>query len=466
LKRSILISIILIISIMACNPIGNEDINTFIQVSAGVEQIGKEDTYSLPYTTIDQTISEYITITNISDEPLSITEVSLSGNDEGYFSIDTTSIEDTVEPDDMNQFKVSFTPNQDIVDTASINISINKTKDTFSFILRGSTPRNVWLEMIQNQPQGYDESFCPKWRHSASMVSAGDDRIILFGGSGEGAVYHNDVWEYTISTNEWDMLMAQDDPGATSQPDGRFAQGMVYIGNDKIIMFGGSISLDEQNDTWEYDIASNEWTNLNPASHPDPRKSFCMTYDHDSNMIYLFGGYDGNKFDDLWVYDVAGNSWSEITTTPKPPARMSGGMVYAGNSKLILFGGKGQDLGVYYNDMWEYDITGDAWTEISISGSQPPEMWGHQIEYLPGENGIILFGGHDSDSYFDDTWKFNLTDNSWQEINPDSSIPDERWNHSMAYDESMDSVILFGGNNTGGKYNDTWKYKNAPLESE
>ncbi len=455
-----IIAVILILIIIACGPIkGNDDITTFIQISAGAENISNEGSYSMGYTNIDETLSQYLTINNISENPITIEEINLSNNPEGYFELNTSNTDDIVQAGSSTVFKVSFTPTIDVEKTVDFSIVIDMTKDEYTFSVTGSTPRNIWLEMIQNQPSGYDQSTCPTWRHSMPMVSAGDDRIILFGGS-EGAFYNNDVWEYTISTNEWNRLMENDDPSASAQPDGRYGHNMVHIGFDRIIIFGGVAGITDFNDTWEYDIASNQWTNLNPSSGPSGRKSHSMAYNPDNDKVYLFGGYDSVKFDDLWEYDVTANQWTEITTTPKPPARMSGDMVYTGDNKLYLFGGKGQDLGVYYNDLWEYDITADVWTEISIPGLKPSVRWGHQMDYISGENAIFLFGGHDADLYFNDSWKLTLDDNNWIKLDPQSDLPPVRWNHATAYDESLDKIILFGGNNTSGKFNDTWKYFN------
>ena len=87
-------------------------------------------------------------------------------------------------------------------------------------------------------------------------------------------------------------------------------------------------------------------------------------------------------------------------------------MAYAGadsvtnHNKIILFGGYWN--GNYLNDTWQYDESAHTWNQISPTGGTAPSVRsGHAMAYAGGNN-IILFGG----SGLNDTWEFNADSHS------------------------------------------------------
>jgi len=81
----------------------------------------------------------------------------------------------------------------------------------------------------------------------------------------------------------------------TSPPNPRVESAMVYDSdNEKIILFGGRDNNWQMlNETWEYDIASNAWNQLNTNGTPEGRLFHSMAYDPIGGQTILFGGYDG-----------------------------------------------------------------------------------------------------------------------------------------------------------------------------
>ena len=67
----------------------------------------------------------------------------------------------------------------------------------------------------------------------------------------------------------------------------------------------------------------------------------------------------------------------------------------------------------------------------------------------------ILFGGNVSVSKFNDTWSFDGM--TWQKENPSTS-PLARSEASMAYFAPSKKIVLFGGNGTSIQLGDTWLY--------
>ena len=78
--------------------------------------------------------------------------------------------------------------------------------------------------------------------------------------------------------------------------------------------------------------------------------------------------------------------------------------------------------------------------------------------YYPGGN-IVIFGGLGT-SARNDMWKYRMSANTWEYINPGASVPGARWGHTAIYITAQDRMIIFGGEGDS-LYNDTWQYNNV-----
>ena len=71
-------------------------------------------------------------------------------------------------------------------------------------------------------------------------------------GSGNNAVYRNDLWEWDPATDVWTRKADFPRPG-------RYGAAAFVIG-DRGYIGTGNTSVDVVNDFWEYDQSSDEWT--------------------------------------------------------------------------------------------------------------------------------------------------------------------------------------------------------------
>ena len=133
--------------------------------------------------------------------------------------------------------------------------------DLWSFDLAS----NQWTEKA-SQP-----SPLPR-QHYGTAYDATRDRMIVFGGSGNGTL--NDTWEYNPRTNSWRQLSIPNSPSARSRVEGTYAadRGAIYF-------FGGSTSSGNSNELWE--LASGVI-----AEQPAPKIS-------DNGIINVFSGATG-----------------------------------------------------------------------------------------------------------------------------------------------------------------------------
>ncbi|MBM3234711.1 hypothetical protein FJZ31_00250 [Candidatus Poribacteria bacterium] len=242
------------------------------------------------------------------------------------------------------------------------------------------------------------------------------------------------------------------------KPSTTYRHGMAYIGEDKVLLFGGVGTPEE---TWVYDLSANIWTQKSPLPHPPQLTYHAMAYIGGDGVL-LFGGYDGsNEIDETWLYDLSDNTWNKQDDEPnwggtKPSARDTHAMAYIGGDRILLFGGLGSDDLTKLGDTWVYDLSDNTWTNKEPSGS-PLARSEHAMAYFGG-NQAILFGGHSSPGgYQGDTWVYDVNSNLWTTKNPSAS-PDVRGRHAMAY-IGGDGALVFGGyNGATGRFNDTWVY--------
>ncbi len=208
---------------------------------------------------------------------------------------------------------------------------------------------------------------------------------------------------------------------------------------------------------------------------PSKRKSFGLTYAHLQNRLVLFGGINGNQvFGDTYEANLIQEEedtenfedldtglggprsivrfvrWLKVETTVAPSPRWGHSMVYegerdeenasTGGGRVLLFGGfdaNNQPL----NDLWEYDVDNNTWTEIVSfqDNERPSPRGGAMMAYFGGEfykrnagadyrstkrRRVVLFGGTDGKDYFNDTWVFYRDYNNF--VIPDA-VTGNRW---------------------------------------
>jgi hypothetical protein len=223
----------------------------------------------------------------------------------------------------------------------------------------------------------------PSARYEHAMAYIGDDKVLLYGGNGAGV----ETWIYDLSDNTWTLK------NPATNPSARNLHAMAWLGDDKVLLFGGAGSVG----TWVYDLSENTWTPKSPAIEPSGRYTHAMS-SIGGDQVVLFGGQSFN--DETWVYDLSDNNWTLKNPASKPIARAYHGMASLGGDKVLLFGGVGQSIPLL-GDTWVYDLSDDAWTQKSPS-STPGDRYTHLMSSIGG-NKVLLSGGYPGT---DETWLY------------------------------------------------------------
>lgn len=273
-----------------------------------------------------------------------------------------------------------------------------------------------------------------------AMAYIGDDKVLVFGGE------FGETWVYDLSDNNWTQKIT------TSTPSTRFYHAMARVGDDQVLLYGGSadlFSVIPLNETWVYDLSDNTWTLESPSANPSGRVQHTMA-SLGGGQALLFGG-DGSG-NDTWVYDLSANTWTLKTPAISPGGAVGLAMANIGGDMAALFGVNGDQT-------WVYDLSDNLWTQKNPA-SKPGARNDFTMASL-GTDQVIIFGGlcqfSCTDPIFDNTWVYDLSDNTWTQKNP-ASKPNARYIHAMAA-ISSNEVILFAGY----PFNDeTWLYTAPP----
>ena len=263
---------------------------------------------------------------------------------------------------------------------------------------------NIWEQMKTNKnPGGFaggDMVYNPKAKCSILSI-ASDDFTEL------------QTWAYYTEENTWERL--------ADGPINMVGQHLAYDSeSDRVIMFGGVEMTDFQliDETWAYDINTDTWTNMNPATHPNRRNYHGMTYDSKADRVVVWGGDVGGGQDpSVWTYDYNTNTWEELSAeNTNPPTHyyyMS--FVYDESmDKIVMYGGAGGGN----DETWVYDLNTNMWEQM-IPATNPGALSRHGMVYATNINSFILFGGQDGANEFiyrADTWAYNLATNTWTNI--------------------------------------------------
>ena len=186
----------------------------------------------------------------------------------------------------------------------------------------------------------------PSARVNHKMVWDGArQRIVLFGGSGDGGNFLPDLWEWDGTT--WTPRAATGDP-AYGLPYGRYLHGLAYDADRGVIVLHGGYHLNAppysvSGDTWE--LTGSQWQRRataafdSPLYHPEHHG---MAYHASRGKTLLAAAPVGNTSEDpsltitFWEWQPAG-AWQQLPGIP--PWRISPALAYDPVRKATVLAG-------------------------------------------------------------------------------------------------------------------------------
>ncbi|CAN5782210.1 hypothetical protein BH24CHL8_BH24CHL8_10010 [soil metagenome] len=189
------------------------------------------------------------------------------------------------------------------------------------------------------------------------------------------------------------------------------------------------------------------WQQLDQGDSPPARSDHTWTVDGDGTAAWLFGGTsDASPFEDLWRYDLAADQWRRIEPAgDRPPARFGHVAAWVDGIGLVIWSGQAGDD--FFNDLWAFDPTAEAWSRLPDGGAVPAARYGSCGAVGPDGRLWISHGFTDS-GRFDDTRAYDFAAGQWTEIVPVGERPIKRCLHDCLWTPDG-RFLLYAGQTDG-----------------
>jgi N-acetylneuraminic acid mutarotase len=267
-------------------------------------------------------------------------------------------------------------------------------------------------------------------------------KMLVFGGLNVGpdclqACALGDGAAYDSITNSWAPMA----PAPLAPRSGHSA---VWLLNRMIVWGGTGDGGSAFNDGASYDPVTDTWTLLPPAPLA-PRGAHGTVAT--TNGMLVWGGYSavaGRDFADGAVYRPAAGTWTPMAPPPASlAARDAFASVWTGR-QMLVWGGIGRVAGCtgcFSGDGAAYDVTTDSWTPIAPSplGARgvPGAVW-------TGRD-MLVWGGSDGAALADGAL-YNPTDDTWSRLAGPG--PGARWSQAMVW--TGQQLLIWGGRGATG----------------
>ncbi len=274
------------------------------------------------------------------------------------------------------------------------------------------------------------------------------DRIILFGGQGSGA-FLNDVWAFDLASQQWQEL----DPSGTA-PSPRHGHNAIYdpVGHSMVVWAGQGAGF--FNDVWVLELGEMRWRELDPANSPDRRYGSAAVFDPLSRSLVQFAGFtNSGRFNDTQSLDLLNETWLDLNPeTPVPSKRcLHTAAFHAQERQMFMYGG--QSAGAL-DDLWRFDLQANRWERLQGEGQ--PEGRYRATSFFDSGNRFLVFGGVVASGVSGELWSYDPVANSWERIEASGDGPSARHSPIGAL-TAPDRFYVFGGSNAGVLHNDLWQ---------
>ncbi|MGH2477126.1 MAG: Kelch repeat-containing protein, partial [Candidatus Limnocylindrales bacterium] len=163
------------------------------------------------------------------------------------------------------------------------------------------------------------------------------------------------------------------------------------------------------------------WTPVQPAGGPPAaRDGHSWTTDPSSAVAYLFGGRGAaGELDDLWVYDMTADAWQQLSPTgARPTARYDHAAAWIDGLGLVVAGGRSAS-GVLA-DLWAYDPSANDWRTLDTTGPVPAGRSG-ACSALRTDGSWWMYGGAGADGAgLAELWQYDSGRSAWVETTVDA----------------------------------------------
>src|SRR5690606_9945997 len=191
------------------------------------------------------------------------------------------------------------------------------------------------------------------------------DKLFIIGGYSEGSTIQEHCF-LDMKNLKWNPFQTNNSP--------KVAKHTAVVYKDFIYVFGGeSYESVGSNELYEYSILSDQWKRIDYSGDvPEKTTGHTAVTIHDSMFVY--GGGERNKtcLNSIYEYKFVNRTWKKIDIPLVPKRKCHTSAVL--NSKMYFFGGRPLKR-VYFNDLYCIDFRRRQLTKLCTftSGTLPRE---------------------------------------------------------------------------------------------
>lgn len=202
------------------------------------------------------------------------------------------------------------------------------------------------------------------------------------------------------------------------------------------------------------------WSEITPASGPAPTPRGMAAGVHDTarHRLVIFGGQGaGGNVVDVWAFDLVSETWTDLTPLagPAPAPRRTPNAAYdPENDRVVTWSGQGTG---FFNDSWVFDLSTNTWTQLAPAAPVPAIRYGVASVWDPVTKELVSFAGFTSSGRFQDAWRLDAAAETWTDVTPVGPLPNARCLHTASYDAAGHRMIMYGGQINGAQ-DDIWAF--------
>ena len=233
---------------------------------------------------------------------------------------------------------------------------------------------------------------------------------------------------------------------------------LLYLGGSTPENFGLYL-FDINNSTWEKSTLKGD--TLPPMNY------FSGWYD--MPFLFIHGGKslqkgENKSFKETYLIDISTKTIHKLFTIEEPSSRYGHMAIKNNDKQAYIFGGCniGKKNERYLNDLHKMEyknisvITGDnanvngaSWiVNIQTKGDKPPGRKGYSMMYAESINSLIIYGGELKDNKINDNgiYIYNVDDKEYKKINiKGSDMLGCRAYHSIQLNDTSNKIYIIGG---------------------
>ena len=186
---------------------------------------------------------------------------------------------------------------------------------------------------------------------------------------------------------------------------------------------------------------------------------FVLSFAKYGNSVILLGGVSETMQYNELVIGAIGSTMVFTVLSPNwifPDPRLKHSLIRS-RQYLWLFGGYSQGILYFlysFNDSWRFDLILQVWEQLQPAQFVPSARCCHAYSRGLGDT-VMIFGGENQNGYLNDFFIFNLLTNEWVEI-ISNSLPSPRAAACMYFQFPI--LYIYGGINEFGIHDDLWFY--------